>query len=77
MQHIMEYCERQGPGLREPINTLTNLVFVWAAVEAWSLAGRYRIRAWDVHYWQVWRLPLELAAESGTRLQCPGQNRWT
>jgi len=49
MYHIGDYCERQGPGLLgEPVNTLTNLVFIWAAAEAWNLAGRCRIRAWDL-----------------------------
>ena len=50
MNHVIAtYCERQGPGLlEEPVNTLTNLVFIWASIEAWNLAGRNRIRAWDL-----------------------------
>ena len=43
-----EYCERHGSGLfGEPFNTISNLVFIWAAVEAWNLAGRYRVRTRD------------------------------
>ena len=49
MHSFIAYCEPHGPGLLgEPVNTLTNLVFIWAAVEAWNLAGRNRIRAWDL-----------------------------
>ena len=44
-----EYCERHGAGLfEEPFNTITNLVFIWAAVQAWNLAGRNRVRTWDL-----------------------------
>ena len=47
---IDEYCERHGSGLfEEPFNTISNLVFIWAAVEAWNLAGRRKIRAWDIN----------------------------
>ncbi len=45
---IDEYCERHGSGLfQEPFNTISNLVFIWAAVEAWNLAGRYKVRTRD------------------------------
>lgn len=41
---MSEYCERHGSGLfEEPFNTISNVVFIWAAVEAWNLAGRYRV----------------------------------
>jgi hypothetical protein len=44
-----EYCERHGMGLfQEPFNTISNLVFIWAAVEAWNLAGRNRVRSGDL-----------------------------
>lgn len=40
------YCERQHDGLlAEPINTLTNMAFVWAAIEAWNLAGARKCRS--------------------------------
>ena len=42
---IDEYCERHGSGpFEEPFNTISNIVFIWAAVEAWNLAGRHRVR---------------------------------
>ena len=45
---IDEYCERHVPGLfEEPFNTMSNLVFIWAAVQAWNLAGRHSVRTWD------------------------------
>jgi hypothetical protein len=38
------YCERTGPGLlAEPINTVTNVVFVLAGIAAWNLAERRRV----------------------------------
>lgn len=44
-----EYCERHGAGLfQEPLNTISNLVFIWAAVEAWNLAGRSRVHSKDI-----------------------------
>jgi hypothetical protein len=47
---IHTYCERQGVGLfAEPLNTLTNLAYIWAAVAAWNLAGRCKVRAWDLN----------------------------
>jgi hypothetical protein len=47
---IYEYCERHGSGpFEEPFNTLSNLVFIWAAVEAWNLAGRHRVRTPEMH----------------------------
>ena len=47
---IHTYCERQGVGLfAEPFNTLTNLAYIWAAVAAWKLAGRCKVRAWDLN----------------------------
>jgi len=50
MRHVIDkYCERHGSGLfEEPFNTISNLVFIWAAVEAWNLAGRYRVRTRDM-----------------------------
>lgn len=57
---IDEYCERHGSGLfEEPFNTMSNLVFIWAAVQAWNLAGRYRVRTWDL------RLLISLSATVG------------
>ncbi len=47
---IYEYCERHGSGpFEEPFNTISNLVFIWAAVEAWNLAGRHRVRTSEIH----------------------------
>lgn len=55
-----EYCERHGMGLfQEPFNTISNLVFIWAAVEAWNLAGRNRVRSGDL------RLLIALSATVG------------
>ena len=35
------YCERLGPGLlAEPLNAITNLGFLWAALRAWRGAER-------------------------------------
>ena len=57
---IGEYCERHVPGLfEEPFNTISNLVFIWAAVQAWNLAGRNRVRTWDL------RLLISLSATVG------------
>ncbi len=37
------YCERAGPGLlAEPLNTLSNLAFLWAAALAWRRADSHR-----------------------------------
>lgn len=47
---IDEYCERHGSGpFEEPFNTISNIVFIWAAVEAWNLAGRHRVRTPEMH----------------------------
>ena len=47
---IHTYCERQGVGLfAEPFNTLTNLAYIGAAVAAWHLAGRCKVRAGDLN----------------------------
>lgn len=47
---IYEYCERHSSGLfEEPFNTISNIVFIWAAVEAWNLAGRHRVRTPEMH----------------------------
>jgi hypothetical protein len=46
---IYNYCERRGPGLfEEPMNTITNVAFIWAATESWNLAGRHRVCTWDI-----------------------------
>jgi len=46
---IDEYCERHRSGLfEEPFNTISNLMFIWAAVEAWNLASRHRVRTPDM-----------------------------
>jgi hypothetical protein len=51
MRHmIYEYCERHGSGpFEEPFNTISNLVFIWAAVEAWNVAGRHKVRTPGMH----------------------------
>ena len=46
---IDQYCERLGPGLwAEPINALTNLAFLIAAVAAWRLAARRNALSADI-----------------------------
>lgn len=41
MTHLSIYCERLAPGLLgEPLNTLTNLAFLLAALHGWRAAGR-------------------------------------
>ena len=43
------YCERLGPGFwAEPLNALTNLAFVIAAIAAWRLADRRQVLTADI-----------------------------
>ena len=38
------YCERRGPGLlAEPLNAITNLAFIAAAIAGWVLVRRLRV----------------------------------
>jgi hypothetical protein len=51
---IYEYCERHGSGpFEKPFNTISNtisnIVFIRAAVEARNLAGRRRVRTPEMH----------------------------
>jgi hypothetical protein len=43
------YCERTGPGLlAEPVNAITNLAFLLAALACWRLAGRQGVMSADI-----------------------------
>ena len=43
------YCERLDPGFwAEPINALTNLSFIIAAIFAWRLANRLNVRFFEI-----------------------------
>ena len=43
------YCERLDPGFwAEPINALTNLSFIIAAIFAWQLANRLNVRFFEI-----------------------------
>ena len=43
------YCERTGPGLlAEPVNAVTNLAFLLAALACWRLAGRQGVLSADI-----------------------------
>lgn len=43
------YCERTGPGLlAEPVNAITNLAFLLAAVGTWRLASRQGVLYADI-----------------------------
>jgi hypothetical protein len=42
------YCERLGPGLwAEPVNALSNLIFIVAAVASWRLSRAYGLNRWE------------------------------
>ena len=42
MSAVSAYCERLAPGLLgEPLNTLTNLAFLWAAFHGWRQASKH------------------------------------
>lgn len=57
------YCERCGPGLfDEPINALSNLVFLLAAWAAWRLAARQR--ALSVGLWLLIGLSISIGGGS-------------
>ena len=46
---IDNYCERLDPGFwAEPLNALTNLAFLIAAVAAWRLAVRHNVLTTDI-----------------------------
>ncbi|WP_236791053.1 hypothetical protein [Amycolatopsis sp. GM8] len=46
-QYVDSYCERMGPGLwAEPLNAVTNLAFLAAAVAVWWQAGRRPWARW-------------------------------
>jgi hypothetical protein len=43
------YCERTGPGLlAEPVNAITNLAFLLAALASWRLAKRQNVLSADI-----------------------------
>ena len=68
------YCERVGPGLwAEPVNALTNLAFILAALASWRLArqhGRLRV---DI----VLLIALVAAIGIGSSLFHTFANRWS
>ena len=58
------YCERLGPGLwAEPINALTNLSFVIAAIAIWRLASRLNSSSFGI--WLLIGLMAAIGAGSG------------
>lgn len=58
------YCERTGPGLlAEPVNAVTNLAFLLAALASWRLASRRGVLSPDI--WLLTGLMAAIGIGSG------------